>query len=58
VFLFHGIQALVGDEYRRAQVTFGRKDDFFWALRYETARYFHKDRHDLFVAVSGIAPDD
>jgi hypothetical protein len=25
-------------------------------LRYETARYFHKNWHDLFLTVSGIVP--
>jgi hypothetical protein len=54
-FLFHGIQALTKDEYRRAQASFGRKGDFFWALRYETARYFHKNWHDQFLTISGIA---
>jgi hypothetical protein len=56
-FLFHGIQVVAEDEYRRAHAVFGRKEDFFWALRYETARYFHEDWHDLFLTVSGIVPD-
>jgi hypothetical protein len=54
--LFHGIQVLAEDEYRKAHASFGRKDDFFWALRYETARYFHENWHDLFLTVEcGIA---
>jgi hypothetical protein len=56
-FLFHGIQVLVEDEYRKTYGLFGRKDDFFWALRYETARCFHENWHDLFLTVSGIVPD-
>jgi hypothetical protein len=55
--LFHGIQEMAEDEYRKAHASFGRKDDFFRALCYEAARYFHEDWHDLFLTVSGIAPD-
>jgi hypothetical protein len=56
-FLFHGIQVLAEDEYRKAQGLFGRKEDFFCALLYETARYFLENWHDLFLTVSGIVPD-
>jgi hypothetical protein len=56
-FLFHGIQVLGEDEYRKAYTSFGRKDDFFWALRCETVRSFHENWHDLFLTVSGIVPD-
>jgi hypothetical protein len=56
-FLFHGIQGLADGDYRRARAFFGREDDFFWALRYETARYPHETWHELFLTVSGNAPD-
>ncbi|MDR1351732.1 MAG: hypothetical protein LBK05_00500 [Treponema sp.] len=52
-----GIHVLVEDEYRKAYASFGRKDDFFRALCYETARCFPKNWHGLSLAVSGIAPD-
>jgi hypothetical protein len=38
-FLFHGILGLADEDYRRGRSFFGRKADFFWALRYETVRY-------------------
>jgi hypothetical protein len=56
-FLFHGIQGLADGDYRRARAFLGRKDDFFRALRYETARYPHETWHDLFLTVSGNVPD-
>jgi hypothetical protein len=56
-FLFHGIQGLADEDYRRGRSFLGRKDDFFWALRYETARYPHEIWHDLFLTVSGNVPD-
>jgi hypothetical protein len=56
-FLFHGIQELADEEYRRAWAFFWRKDDFFRALRYETERYPHETWHDLFLTVSGNVPD-
>jgi hypothetical protein len=37
-FLFYGIRVIAEDEYRKAHGLFGRKGDFFRALRYETAR--------------------
>jgi hypothetical protein len=54
-FLFHGIRALAKDEYRKAKAPFGGKEGFFWALRSETARYFHASWHGLFLTVSGNA---
>jgi hypothetical protein len=30
---------------------------FFWALRYEANRCFHKNRVSLFLTVSGRPPD-
>jgi hypothetical protein len=56
-FLFHGIQGLTDEDYRKARAFLGRKDDFFWALRYETARYPHETWHDFFLTVSGNVPD-
>jgi hypothetical protein len=51
-FLFHGIRRLVDDKYRKACNSFGRKVDFFWALRYEANRYFHKNL--LFTVPDGL----
>jgi hypothetical protein len=56
-FLFHGIQRLADEGYRKAYNAFGRKIDFFWALRYEAHRYFHKNWISLFLTVSGHPPD-
>lgn len=56
-FLYHGIQALPGDGCRNARASFGRKGDFFRALRYETCRYLHECRRGLSLPVSGPAPD-
>jgi hypothetical protein len=56
-FLFHGIQDLVDEDYKRARASFGRRDAFFWALRYETSRYLHQDWHELLVTIAGDAPD-
>lgn len=56
-FLFHGIQAHADKDYHRALTSFGRKDDFFWGLRYEVNRYLHDSWASLFLAVSGDAPD-
>jgi hypothetical protein len=56
-FLFHGIQALGDEDYRKARKAFGRRDAFFWALRYEINRYFHEDWLHLFLTISGDAPD-
>jgi hypothetical protein len=56
-FLFHGIQRPVDGDYRKACNSFGRKIDFFWGLRYEVNRYFHKNWVSLFLTVSGCPPD-
>jgi hypothetical protein len=56
-FLFHGIQQLVDEDYKQARASFGRRVDFFWALRYETNRYLHENWHNLFMALAGKAPD-
>jgi len=56
-FLYHGIQALDDADYQKARASFGRKDDFYWGLRYETSRYLHETWHSLFLTVSGSAPD-
>jgi hypothetical protein len=62
-FLFHGIQDLVDEDYKgsgaslRARAAFGRRDAFFWALRYEVSRYLHQDWRTLFLTIAGDAPD-
>jgi hypothetical protein len=56
-FLFHGIQDLVDEDYKRARASFGRRDAFFWALRYEMSRYLHQDWHELLLTIAGDAPD-
>jgi hypothetical protein len=57
-FLFHGIQDNADDNYSKARSSFGRRDDFFWGLRYEVNRYLHESWALLFRIVSGVPPDD
>jgi hypothetical protein len=52
--LFHGIQDLVDEDYRKARASFGRRDAFFWALRYEMSRYRHEDWHDFLMTIAGV----
>jgi hypothetical protein len=56
-FLVHGIRCLIDDGYRKAYDHASRKIDFFWALRYEASRYFHKNWVSLFLTVFGHPPD-
>jgi hypothetical protein len=57
-YLIHGIQDMADEEYRKARGSFGRRDAFFWALRYEMSRYLHEDWTDFLLAIAGEAPDD
>jgi hypothetical protein len=57
-YLIHGIQDMADEEYRKARGSFGRRDAFFWALRYEMSRYLHKDWTDFLLTIAGEAPDD
>ena len=34
-YLMHGIQDIVDEDYKKARASFGRRDAFFWGLRYE-----------------------
>ena len=56
-YLIHGIQDIVDEDYRYARASFGRRDAFFWALRYEMSRYFHEDWHSLLMTIAGKPPD-
>jgi hypothetical protein len=56
-FLFHGIQDLADEDYKIARASFGRRDAFFWALRYEASRYLHTDWHSLLLTIAGEPPD-
>ncbi|MDR3192565.1 MAG: hypothetical protein LBT87_05825, partial [Treponema sp.] len=56
--LIHGIQDTADEEYRKARGSFGRRDAFFWALRYEMSRYLRTDWTDFLLAIAGEAPDD
>jgi hypothetical protein len=55
--LFHGIQDLADEDYRKARASFGRRDAFFWALRYEMSRYLHDDWHHFLMTIAGEEPD-
>ena len=56
-FLFHSIQEKADEEYREARGSFGRRDAFFWALRYEINRYVHEDWQGLLLTLAGNVPD-
>jgi hypothetical protein len=56
-FLFHSIQDAADEDYQAARKSFGRRDAFFWALRYEICRYLHEDWSLFFLTVAGQAPD-
>jgi transposase InsO family protein len=56
-FLFHSIQDAVDEDYQAARKSFGRRDGFFWGLRYEICRYLHDDWSLFFLTVAGQAPD-
>jgi hypothetical protein len=55
-YLIHGIQDIADEDYQRARARFGRRDAFFWALRYEMSRYFHEDWHSFFMTIAGEPP--
>jgi hypothetical protein len=55
-YLIHGIQDVADEEYRKARGSFGRRDAFFWALRYEMSRYLHDDWTDFLLTIAGEAP--
>ncbi|MDR2629580.1 MAG: hypothetical protein LBC60_01505, partial [Spirochaetaceae bacterium] len=57
-YLIHGIQDMADEEYRKTRGNFGRRDAFFWVLRYEMSRYLHGDWTDFLLAIAGDAPDD
>jgi hypothetical protein len=56
-FLFHSIQELRDEDYQAARKSFGRRDAFFWAARYEICRYLHDDWSVFFLTLAGQAPD-
>ena len=56
-FLYHSIQDAIDEEYQAARKSFGRRDGFFWGLRYEICRYLHDDWSLFFLTVAGQAPD-
>jgi hypothetical protein len=55
--LFHSIQDLADSAYKEARAAFGRRDAFFWAMRYEMSRYPHDDWVSLLMAIAGVDPD-
>jgi hypothetical protein len=57
-YLIHGIQDMSDEEYRKARGSFGRRDAFFWTLRYEMSRYLHEDWTGFLLTIAGEAPDD
>jgi hypothetical protein len=56
-FLFHSIQDKADEGYREARGSFGRRDAFFRAFRYEINRCLHAGWQELFLTLAGNAPD-
>jgi hypothetical protein len=56
-FLFHSIQDAVDEDYQRARKSFGRRDAFFWGLRYEICHHLHDDWSVFLLTVAGEDPD-
>jgi hypothetical protein len=40
-YLIHSIQDIVDEDYKKARSAYGRRDAFFWGLRYEITHHFH-----------------
>jgi hypothetical protein len=55
-FLIHSIQDFSDEDYKKARASFGRRDEFFWALRYEMSHYPHSDWHDFLTVIADGAP--
>jgi hypothetical protein len=55
-FLLHSIQDTVDLDYQAARNSFGRRDAFFWGMRYEMSRYLHPDWHSFLAAIAGVDP--
>jgi hypothetical protein len=56
-FLIHGLQDLADEDYQKARASFGRRDEFFGALRYEMRQYPHNDWHELLAFMADDTPD-
>jgi hypothetical protein len=56
-YLIRGIQDIADEDYQWARSTFGRRDAFFWALRYEIDHHFYDDWHSSLMTIAGEAPD-
>jgi hypothetical protein len=56
-FLTHGLQDLADEDCQKARASFGRRDEFFGALRYETRQYPHNDWHELLTFIAEGSPD-
>jgi hypothetical protein len=56
-FLFHSIQDLLNEDYKTARRSFGRRDAFLGALRYEICRYLHESWVHFWLSIAGDEPD-
>jgi hypothetical protein len=56
-FLFHTILFLGDEQYRAAWNRFGRRDEFFNALRYTFCRFLHENWDAFILFVWGDGPD-
>jgi hypothetical protein len=52
-FQMHGIMHLLDEEYQKARRSFGRRDEFFAALRFSFQRFLHQSWEDFMRFVAG-----
>jgi hypothetical protein len=56
-YLIHGIQDIAGEDCKLARSSFGRRDAFFWGMRYEICHHLHEDWHSFLTTIAGVEPD-
>jgi hypothetical protein len=56
-FMMHGMLQLLDEDYQKARAAFGRRDEFFSALRFAFRRFLHNSWEDFMIFVLGDEPD-
>jgi hypothetical protein len=56
-FQNHRILALIDEDYKKALDSFGRRDDFFNAMRFSFRRFLHESWQDFMIFIIGDEPD-
>jgi hypothetical protein len=55
-FLIHSLQDFSDEDYKKARAAYGRRDEFFSALRYEMSHYPHDNWHDFLITIAEGLP--